>query len=552
MNSFSLYTIPLICVLLVGSFNLSGQSQYYSKAVGGYSEVVVIYDAVPLEAGSALISLYNNNQEANRSKFGWIVINNVGEQIDSFFYKEDAKLSDQGHTLMLLGDTVLQLATNTTDRKVLSVHGSSYSHKDSIFRWQYDFTDIPGIHLVLGQSVHLNNEGNIVIMGIYGQAEPGASNWLVNVYLVELSREGDLLRRTKVTEIREHTNANYVRVTSRILEKDNAYYVAIQRENTKSQYIIIKLDKTGELIWSQDGDFGSYGGFRYTMPELFLSKDSSRLQVIHCMAEDYSGYEDHVADSLWLLYGYNEIVLMREYDVESGERLSHYEKPIYDAGIATYGAAKSSVTGEIVFGGNWSAWDDADTPDFYNGFVGKITEEGTFSNVYRVMDEFGHPFVRGEILRGVIELSTGDFLFYGDIKNGQGSGGPGWLMKLPLSICFEGAYCEGDTLSLHTILTSTNNTKIGPYKALQLHPNPTSLGQSIYLAGFPHEGYTGAIRLRLLDLQGRVVHKTSLIGVHADSIRWELPVSLRSGVYLIEMTTAGGAAAGGKIMVVGE
>ena len=555
MDSLSLYTIPLIYLLLIGSFNLSGQSEFYSIELGIRGELVNPYHAVPLNDGKALLSLYRRNQQSGNSKLGWIIIDEYGELVDSFYYKENLKVSDHGKTMILMGDTVLQLAGNTTDRKLLSVHGSSLSSKDSLFRWQYDFSDISGIHLVTGQCVHMNQLGNIVIMGTYTEDEPNNPRWLKNVYLVELTRNGELIRRKKVTEIREHSNSNYVRVTSRILETDDAYFVAVQRENHTSDYIIVKMDKLGELAWEVYGDLGFYGGGLYAMPDIFLSLDGTRLQLVHCMAEDWEDYPDHEADSLYNLYGDAEMVIYREYDLQSGERLSHSQKPVYQNGtiVATYGAAKSSVTGEIVFGGQWYAILDSNPINLYNGLVGKVSENGTFSDLKRVMEEFGDPRVRGQEFRGVIELSTGDFLFYGWLRNGGVDGGQGgWLMKLPLSICGEGIFCDGDTLSLNTFTTSISETRIGQYSALQLHPNPTSPGQSIHLAGFPNEGYTGAISLRLLDLQGRVVHETSLNGGHSDAIRWELPVSLRSGVYLIEMTTAGGAVAGGKIMVVGE
>lgn len=544
----------VIYFLLNCNFTLTGQSEYYSKSVGESGNIGILYDASPLEGGAALVSLYKRDQQIGRSKFGWIEIDAFGHQVDSFYFQENSKLSDQGNTLMLLGDTVLQLAGNTTDRKLLSVHGSSRSRKDSLFRWQYDFSDIAGIDLVTGQSVRINADGNIVIMGTFVTGEPGVSKWVMNVYLVELSRSGELLRRQKVIDIRDHSHAGYVRVTSRIIETEDAYVVAVQREKSSSQFVIVKLDKSGNLIWRQDSDFGHYGGALYTMPDVFLSNDGNRLQVIHCRADDFRDYEDHIADSLYNLYGITEIVIMREYDVETGVQLSHYEKPVYEKGtlIATYGAAKSSVTGEIVFGGEWYAIHTTIPGHIYNGLVGKVSEDGEFTAWRRVMDDFGNRYIRGEEIRGVTELSTGDFLFYGSITNGVEGGSMGWLLKLPLSICFEGAYCEGDTLSLHTIVTSTRERGIGQYSALQLHPNPTSPGQSIHLAGFPNEGYTGEIRLRLLDLQGRVVHETSLNGGHSDAIRWELPASLHTGVYLIEMTTAGGAVAGGKVMVVGE
>ena len=57
MDSLSLYTIPLIYLLLIGSFNLSGQSEYYSKSVGERGNIGIIYDASPLEGGAALVSL---------------------------------------------------------------------------------------------------------------------------------------------------------------------------------------------------------------------------------------------------------------------------------------------------------------------------------------------------------------------------------------------------------------------------------------------------------------------------------------------------------------
>lgn len=548
MSTHYLSIFLVIYFLLYGNFKLRGQSEYYSRDLGNIDEVVIPYHAVPLSHGGALISLYKRNQQFDKSKFGWIEVDTYGHTIDSFYFEENSKVSDNGKTMLLLGDTVLQLAGNTVDRKLLSIHGSSLCQKDSLFRWQYDFSDIDGIDLVTGQSVFKNQDGNIIVMGTYVTSEVGFPKWIFNLYMIELSKEGELIRKRKVTEIREHTDARFVRVTSRILETEDAYVIAMQKENFSSQYVLVKLDKEGNLTWSKSSDFGFYGGALYTMPDIFLSSDGNKLQVVHCRADDFRDYEDHIADSLYNLYGITEIVIMREYDIETGERLSHYEKPVYEKGtlIATYGAAKSSVTGEIVFGGEWFA-DDPNVSNWYNGLVGKVTEDGEFTAWNRVVEEFGDGSVRGEEIRGVIELSTGDFLFYGWVTKGGG-----WLMKLPLSICFEGAYCEGDTLSLHTIVTSTRERGIGQYSALQLHPNPTSPGQSIHLAGFPHEGYNGAIRLRLLDLQGRVVHETSLIGGHSDAIRWELPVSLRLGVYLIEMTTAGGAVAGGKVMVVGE
>lgn len=51
MNSLGLYTFILIYLFQIGSFSLTGQSEYYSKSVGERGDIG-IYDAAPLEGGA--------------------------------------------------------------------------------------------------------------------------------------------------------------------------------------------------------------------------------------------------------------------------------------------------------------------------------------------------------------------------------------------------------------------------------------------------------------------------------------------------------------------
>jgi hypothetical protein len=550
MRKLTVIRIYLLCTFCFCVFGLSAQETYYSKMVGQWNQFTRVYDAIPLEDGKAILSIYNLDYPTDYSHLGWIVIDQNGNTIDSFFYKQRRLLSVYNHSMLLLGDTVIQVTNHIQERHLVSINGSSLSNKDSLFRWQIDFSEIPTLDLVLGHAIHLNERGNLVIVGKYNFSEPGNNRWVLRVFMLEITLQGEVILNTIVNEIREYSNSALVRVTSQIFETEDAYIFIVLVNNRAEQYHIYRTDKNGNLLLNiQQDDRGSNTYCDHTGQ---ISDDNSSIYLAIQGKIDFSKYEDHVADSLYDLYGLLDVIRFREYDLLTGQRLQEIEYPIFSATavLTTNFSLKSSVTNEIIFGGSWREFTNR---ILYQSMLGKVTLDGEFTLLKKVKEDFGHPLITGAYIFGGTELSNGDLLFIGSILNGSNivSGQAGWILKLPPSICHESIYCEGDVLSINTIRTSTKETAITQIKKIMLHPNPVATGQTLYLSELEdRRSSTGTYRVRLLDLQGRTVHTGTVYAMGSqEPIPWQVPQVVISGVYLLEIADDNGVIGGGKVVI---
>ena len=550
MRNLLVSRIYLLCIFCFCVSVLSAQETYYSKMVGQWNQFTRVYDAIPLEDGKAILSIDNLDYATDFHQLGWIIVDNEGLTADSFYYKQYGLLSVHNHTMLLLGDTVIQVTSIFGNRKVIHIHGSSRSNKDSLFHWQIDFSEIPTLDLALGHVIHLNERGNLVIVGKYNFSEPGNNRWVLRVFMLEITLQGEVILNTIVNEIREYSNSSLVRVTSKIFETKDAYIFIVLVNDRAEQYHIYRTDKNGNLLLNiQQDDFGSN---TYCDHSGQISDDSSSIYLAIQGKIDFSKYEDHVADSLYDLYGHLEVIRFREYDLLSGQRLQEIEYPIFSATaiLTTNFSLKSSATNEIIFGGSWREFT---IHELYHGMLGKVTLDGEITFLKKIKEDFGHPWINGECIFGGTELSNGDLLFFGNIRNGSNivSGQAGWILKLPPSICHESIYCEGDVLSINTIKTSTRQSATAQIKKIALHPNPVATGQTLYLSDIEDgRSMAGMYRVRLLDLQGRTVHTGTVYATGSqEPIPWQVPQVVISGVYLVEVSDDSRVIGGGKVVI---